>query len=272
MLNGENLKNDIIGSFDNLMKARKASVGEIRVWSDGKKYIKTPKGWVLDKGQGKQKALKDDDYFGRNYFKYVGKPKEAIEFLLENKRGQVRGAWERDDVGKIDIVYGDNNKGLKHIEKRHIDEQNDFISREDMAEKIFEVLKNGTLNKTKKGRLLLEKDGYIAVLNRETVYDENDELKNKYWILTSYDNSKTIKDKLKKSFDYTLPGNSETDKDQSLTVFSSESSFSLPKDTTNIGSMQQFMDEIIEKAKKGSPIGTEKTWGGKVYVKTELVG
>ena len=29
MLNGENLKNDIIGSFDELMKARRASVGEI---------------------------------------------------------------------------------------------------------------------------------------------------------------------------------------------------------------------------------------------------
>lgn len=28
------------------------------------------------------------------------------------------------------------------------------------------------------------------------------------------------------------------------------------------------MDEIIEKAKKSSPIGTEKTWGSKVYVKT----
>lgn len=27
--------------------------------------------------------------------------------------------------------------------------------------------------------------------------------------------------------------------------------------------------EIIEKAKKGSPIGTEKTWGGKVYIKTD---
>lgn len=58
-------------------------------------------------------------------------------------------------------------------------------------------------------------------------------------------------------------------KDTSLLVYSSPS-LSLPKDTTNIGSMQQFMDEIIEKAKKGSPIGTEKTWGGKVYVKTEL--
>lgn len=73
-------------------------------------------------------------------------------------------------------------------------------------------------------------------------------------------------DKLKKSFDYTLPGNSETDKGQSLTVFSSESSFSAPKDTPNINNMQQLMDEIIEKAKKASPIGTEKTWGSKVYI------
>ena len=36
--------------------------------------------------------------------------------------------------------------------------------------------------------------------------------------------------------------------------------------------LNQIVAEIIEKAKKGSPIGTEKTWGGKVYVKTELVG
>lgn len=42
----------------------------------------------------------------------------------------------------------------------------------------------------------------------------------------SYDNSKAIEDKLKNSFDYTLPSNIETDKGQSLTVFSSESSFS----------------------------------------------
>lgn len=70
-------------------------------------------------------------------------------------------------------------------------------------------------------------------------------------------------DKLKKSFDYTLPGNSETDKGQSLTVFSSESSLLVPKDTTNLNIEQQFMDEIIEKAKKSSTIGTEKAWGSK---------
>lgn len=257
-----------INSFNEITKAQRASVGEIRVWSDGKKYVKTPKGWVLAEGQRKVKALKNDDYFGRNYFKYAGKPKEAIDFLLKERNGQVKGAWERKDIGKIDIVYGNDNKGLKHIVKRHIEEQNDFLSQDDMAEKISDILKNGVLSKTKKGRLLLEKDGYIAILNKEIVYDENDDIKNKYWILTSYDNSKAIKDKLKKSFDYTLPGNSETDKGQSLTVFSSESSLLVPKDTTNLNIEQQFMGEIIEKAKKSSPIGTEKTWGSKVYVKT----
>lgn len=257
-----------INSFNEITKAQRTSVGEIRVWSDGKKYVKTPKGWVLAEGQRKVKALKNDDYFGRNYFKYAGKPKEAIDFLLKERNGQVKGAWERKDIGKIDIVYGNDNKGLKHIVKRHIEEQNDFLSQDDMAEKISDILKNGVLSKTKKGRLLLEKDGYIAILNKEIVYDENDDIKNKYWILTSYDNSKAIKDKLKKSFDYTLPGNSETDKGQSLTVFSSESSLLVPKDTTNLNIEQQFMDEIIEKAKKSSPIGTEKAWGSKVYVKT----
>ena len=32
--------------------------------------------------------------------------------------------------------------------------------------------------------------------------------------------------------------------------------------------MQQFMDEIIEKSKKGAPIGTERTYSnGKTYIR-----
>ena len=55
-------------------------------------------------------------------------------------------------------------------------------------------------------------------------------------------------------------------KDESLPTCSSPS-LSLPKGTTNMNDMQQFVDEIIEKSKKGAPIGTERTWGGKVYIK-----
>lgn len=55
-----------------------------------------------------------------------------------------------------------------------------------------------------------------------------------------------------------------------LSTFS-PNALSLPKDTTNMNDMQQFVDEIIEKSKKGAPIGTERTWGGKVYIKANLV-
>lgn len=46
----------------------------------------------------------------------------------------------------------------------------------------------------------------------------------------------------------------------------SSNALSAPKDTTNLNIEQQFMDEIIEKAKKSSTIGTEKAWGSKVYI------
>ena len=42
----------------------------------------------------------------------------------------------------------------------------------------------------------------------------------------------------------------------------SQCSLSQPKDTSYSLNEQQFMDEIIEKAKKGSPIGIEKILEG----------
>lgn len=42
-----------INSFNEITKAQRASVGEIRVWSDGKKYIKTPKDGFLQKDREK---------------------------------------------------------------------------------------------------------------------------------------------------------------------------------------------------------------------------
>lgn len=39
-----------------------------------------------------------------------------------------------------------------------------------------------------------------------------------------------------------------------------------------MNNMQQFMDEIIEKSKKGAPIGTERTYSnGKTYVRANLL-
>lgn len=279
----ENFDIEFQSRFDELMKARRASVGEIRVHSNGVKYQKQPDGsWKPVKGQNVQfSPKKDDDYFGRNYFRYAGKPKEAIEFLLKNEKGQVRKAYTKDGLGEIDIVYGNNKKGLCHIEKRYLKNQNDFESREDMAQKIADALKYGKVEKDKKDVLIIYNEIRL-IISQTVVYDDEDNFRNKHWILTSYNQNIPIKDKLRKAVSEETaleksrfypssetPTFNRNGTERSLTVISSKD-LSLPKDTTNMNDMQQFVDEIIEKSKKGAPIGTERTYSnGKTYIKTE---
>mgnify|MGYP000513637152 FL=1 len=279
----ENFDIEFQSRFDELMKARRASVGEIRVHSNGVKYQKQPDGsWKPVKGQNVQfSPKKDDDYFGRNYFRYAGKPKEAIEFLLKNEKGQVRKAYTKDGLGEIDIVYGNNKKGLCHIEKRHLKNQNDFESREDMAQKIADALKYGKVEKDKKDVLIIYNEIRL-IISQTVVYDDEDNFRNKHWILTSYNQNIPIKDKLRKAVSEETaleksrfypssetPTFNRNGTERSLTVISSKD-LSLPKDTTNMNDMQQFVDEIIEKSKKGASIGTERTYSnGKTYIKTE---
>lgn len=293
MLNGENLKNDIIGSFDDLMKARRASVGEIRVWSDGKKYIKTLKGWIPTEkasSYSKKDVIWHENKFGENYSEYAGKPKEALDFLIDKKSGQVRNAWERDDIGDIDIVYGKKAFGLRHIIGKHVGitedgKEKDFKDEKELISTIDKLLREGELirdyideNGFRKRILSLEK--HTLVITQTIVVDNEDNFKEKRWIVTSYDPTRTMKEKgIKKAISEEIALEKEVidshslsiqrKKDAPLVAYSSPS-FSLPKDTTNTNDMQQFMDEIIEKSKKGAPIGTERTYSnGKTYVKTE---
>lgn len=263
--------------FDELMKARRASVDEIRVHSNGVKYQKQPDGsWRVAKGQkvGKEQYSQDElKVFGKNHSEFAGKPKEAIDFLLKERNGQVIGAIEREDLGKIDIVWGDKGKGLRHIKKRHLIEQNDFKSYEDIVNKISDILKNGKLGKFYENgtKVNLYKGDWQVTLVKSVVYDQDDNFRDKFWILTSYNKAVKIEDKIRKSSTIFDGPNSSNNMDSARhNPLISSSALSLPKDTTNMNDMQQFMDEIIEKSKKGAPIGTERTYSnGKTYVKTE---
>lgn len=263
--------------FDELMKARRAFVGEIRVHSNGVKYQKQPDGsWRVAKGQkvGKEQYSQDElKVFGKNHSEFAGKLKEAIDFLLKERNGQVIGAIEREDLGKIDIVWGDKGKGLRHIKKRHLIEQNDFKSYEDIVNKISDILKNGKLGKFYENgtKVNLYKGDWQVTLVKSVVYDQDDNFRDKFWILTSYNKAVKIEDKIRKSSTIFDGPNSSNNMDSARhNPLISSSALSLPKDTTNTNDMQQFMDEIIEKSKKGAPIGTERTYSnGKTYVKTE---
>lgn len=105
--------------------------------------------------KGKNKS--HDEFFGEE-FKGV-KGQAAVEKLLKEKRGHVKGAFHRDDIGEIDLLWGDDNVGLKHIikqrEKQGIDsnefvrnlstviEKGDFYQKSDRGN--FEILYNGKM-------------------------------------------------------------------------------------------------------------------------------
>ena len=104
--------------------------------------------------------------FGKEYKGFKGK--EAIEKLIAEKQGFVQNAFSRDDVGNIDVVYGEivdpqklKGYGLKKILAKHP---------EITPEIIENVIKNGTKKDTYNG-CNLSFNGYIVGLNRG--YKEN---------------------------------------------------------------------------------------------------
>lgn len=284
----ENFDIEFQSRFDELMKARRASVGEIRVHSNGVKYQKQPDGsWKPLSKNGVKLEEEEGKFFGKNYSQFENKPKEAIDFLLKERNGQVIGAIEREGLGKIDIVYGNNKGGLCHIRNKHFVRADDFSSLDEMRDVIVDLLRTGKIGQyyNDGGKVNIYKKDYRLTLRKTLVYDKNDTLKEKLWVLTSYDTSRKEEDKIRKAVSEETalerdqvtfcPCNSSVnsrknhlEKGQTNSVIS-QCSLSLPKGTTNMNDMQQFVDEIIEKSKKGAPIGTERTWGGKVYIRTE---
>lgn len=289
----ENFDIEFQSRFDELMKARRASVGEIRVWNDGKKYIKTPKGWVpYEKASSynKKDVIWHEDKFGRNYSEFAGKPKEALDFLIDKKEGQVKNGWEREDIGDIDLVYGKKNFGLKHIIGKHVGitedgKEKDFKDEKELTSTIEKLLKEGelvkdTVDENGFRKRILSLGKHTLVITQTIVVDDEDNFKEKRWIVTSYDPTCSVREKgIRKAIPEEIAFEREViadlsptiqrKKDESLPTCSSPS-LSLPKDTTNMNDMQQFVDEIIEKSKKGAPIGTERTYSnGKTYIKTE---
>lgn len=263
-----------------IFEKAKAHVGEIREWA-GVKYKKRPDGSWRPLAKKDEYPREDSILGGTNYSEFKLRPKAAINFLLRKKSGQVKGAWNVSGIGDIDIIWGNDHLGLKHIRDKHLIELDDFSSEEEMCDKISEILKEGDVGKPyDKGRKVnIYKDNYRVVIRKMVVYDKDDNFRDKYWVLTSYDHSRKLEEK-KKSFDHTHPGDSalvtpegyldisvSADVDKDKILFSSISSFSKSKDIKSILQVQQFCEEFLEKSKR-TPIGEKKVWCERIYVKT----
>ncbi|MPB51121.1 putative barnase/colicin E5 family endoribonuclease [Campylobacter fetus] len=112
--------------------------------------------------QVKAKPIKE---FGTNYAEFYHDGSNAIKKLLVEKQGQVAGAFEKDGLGDIDLVWGkyDTNTGDGYGLSKIIQKHSDF-----KIEYLIDTIENGVIVQGKhnrinivgkKGVIILEKNG-----------------------------------------------------------------------------------------------------------------
>ena len=185
--------------------------------------------------------------FGNIYNQFKGKVKEAFDFLMKHKGGDLLGVFHRKDVGDIDLVWGDHGGGLAHIIRRHIIEQNDFKNVDEIQKVIEDVIRNGLIVRENKDKINIEYNGYRVSIKKTIRDSKGNVVENKNWIVTAFDKSKPKHEKRNPSSSETLTTPSANQKADGVTLPSNE-------DSTGKGSekprKKQEKQSVFDKAKE----------------------
>ncbi|WQS91209.1 DUF3519 domain-containing protein [Helicobacter pylori] len=142
-----------------------------------------------EKGIKKQK-LETPSEWGHNYSEFKNDGLGAINKLLETKKGFVAGAFYKEGLGDIDLVWGNKDYGLEHILKRREDQAmakglNETEAKEyalNIAKTIPEVIDKG---------VKVDNNGKIAIEYKNIRIGLKDSWKgetlNNRWVITSYE-------------------------------------------------------------------------------------
>ena len=180
--------------------------------------------------------------FGNIYDQFKGKVKEAFAFLMKRKSGDLLGVFHREEFGDIDLVWGDYDGGLGHIIRRHMVEQNDFASVDEIQQIISEVIKNGRVVRENTDKINIEYDGYRVTIGKTIRDNKGIILRQKNWVITAFDKSKPKHEKRRTSSSETLTTPSANQKADGVTLPSNDSS-STDKDTDSSPSSQTNTQE-----------------------------
>ncbi|KAA6493592.1 putative barnase/colicin E5 family endoribonuclease [Helicobacter pylori] len=159
-----------------------------------------------EKGIKKQK-LDAPSEWGSNYSEFKNDGLGAINKLLETKKGFVAGAFHKEGLGDIDLVWGtpktkdSNGYGLAHILERRISNEmkkglNETEAKEyalNIVKSIPEVLEKGTKGTDHLGRVFVNYGNKRVGLNNEW---KNEKLEN-HWVISSYELYDTEKQALR---------------------------------------------------------------------------
>ncbi|MGL2806229.1 DUF3519 domain-containing protein [Helicobacter pylori] len=147
-----------------------------------------------EKGIKKQKFEAPSEW-GENYNEFKGDSLGAINNLLETKKGFVAGAFYKEGLGDIDLVWGNKDYGLEHIFiRRESDAIDKGLSKEEakkyaleIINNIPDIISNGKLSKDGLGRLSIEFKNQRVGLNDSW---KGETLSNR-WVITSYEIDKS---------------------------------------------------------------------------------
>ncbi|MCQ2669225.1 DUF3519 domain-containing protein, partial [Helicobacter pylori] len=159
-----------------------------------------------EKGSKKPKFEAPSEW-GHNYSEFKNDGLGAINKLLETKKGFVAGAFYKEGLGDIDLVWGtpktkdSNGYGLAHIIERRISNEMKKGLNETEAKKyalnivksIPEVLEKGTKGTDHLGRVFVDYGNKRVGLNNEW---KKEKLEN-HWVISSYELYDTEKQALR---------------------------------------------------------------------------
>ncbi|GAA7488042.1 DUF3519 domain-containing protein [Helicobacter pylori] len=143
-----------------------------------------------EKGIKKQKFETPSEW-GHNYSEFKNDGLGAINKLLETKKGFVAGAFYKEGLGDIDLVWGNKDYGLEHILKRRIESYIKKGLKPKFAEQralnlvrmMPEVIEKGKIGKDAQGRLKIETKDILVALRDNW---QGEPLKSK-WVITGFE-------------------------------------------------------------------------------------
>ncbi|WRA08108.1 DUF3519 domain-containing protein [Helicobacter pylori] len=157
-----------------------------------KRLIEAVKDMQKESEKGiKKPKLDTPNEWGHNYSKFKGDGLGAINKLLETKKGFVAGAFYKEGLGDIDLVWGNKDYGLEHILKRRekqaknkgLNEQQAKDYALNIVKTIPEIIEKGNAITDNNGRMAIEYQNIRVGLNDDW-YSEK--LPNK-WVISGYE-------------------------------------------------------------------------------------
>ncbi|WRF17868.1 DUF3519 domain-containing protein [Helicobacter pylori] len=155
-----------------------------------KRLIEAVKDMQKESEKGIKQKLKAPSEWGPNYSEFKGDGLGAINKLLETKKGFVAGAFHKEGLGDIDLVWGNKDYGLEHILKRREDQAlNNGINETEAKEYAMSVVK--TIPEVIEKGVKVERNGRMAIEYQNIRVGLKDNWKGEklpnHWVITGYE-------------------------------------------------------------------------------------